>query len=114
MSQPRIAFVNVALTLLLGCRLATAQIVNPADQQPGTPGNPPAERPHTFDMQPVTVYGKAELRDDDRIGTYAQPRWTAQRLFGETRIYVIPQGTVEFEYWLKPELHRNHEPTDFT
>jgi hypothetical protein len=69
---------------------------------------------HTYDTPAVTVFGKAELSDDDRIGTYAQPRWTAQRLFGETRIYVIPEGTVEFEYWLAPELHRNHEPTDFT
>ena len=115
MTQVRIVVVNVALTMLLACQSATAQIVNPADAQPpGTPASPPAERPHTFDMPPVTVYGKASLSDDDRIGTYAQPRWKAQRLFGETRIYVIPEGTVEFEYWLLPELHRNHEPSDFT
>lgn len=83
MAQPRIVLVNVALAVLLACQLATAQIVNPADQQSGTPANSAAERLHTFDMPPLTVYGKADLSDDDRIGTYAQPRWTAQRLFGK-------------------------------
>jgi hypothetical protein len=104
----------LACLVLFAGKSATAQIVNPADARQPDSGSPPAERLHTFDTPPLNVYGKAELSDDDRIGSYAQPRWTAQRLFGETRIYVIPQGTVEFEYWLKPELHRNHEPTDFT
>jgi hypothetical protein len=106
----------VALAGTLSCQLATAQVVNPADKAAEAPrdsqGAP--ERLHTFDMPPVTVYGKAELSDDDRIGSYAQPRWTAHRTFGESRVYVIPKGTVEFEYWLKPKLRRNHEPTEFT
>src|SRR5262249_14985704 len=41
------------------------------------------------------------------IGSYAQPRWTADRLFSETRVYVIPQGKVEFEYWAIPETSRD-------
>jgi hypothetical protein len=92
-------------------------VVNPADQavpqeSPNIPN--PATRTHTWELPPVTVYGYAPLSDDDRIGAYAQPRWTAHRVFGETRVYVIPKGTVEFEYWLKPEMERDGAPTNFT
>jgi hypothetical protein len=97
---------------------AEAQVVNPADQagqsEPQTGPKPPEERTHTWQLPPITVWGRAPLTDDDRIGAYAQPRWTSHRLFSETRVYVIPEGMVEFEYWLKPEIHRKGEPTNFT
>jgi hypothetical protein len=99
--------------------LLVGQVVNPADkaQEQGntqTTTTDEVEKKHTWDTPPITVYGKAPLVDDDRIGSYAQPRWTAHRVFGETRVYVIPKGMVDFEYWLKPELHRHGQPTDFT
>lgn len=91
-----------------------AQLVDPpasdaAGQTPEQHADPPPPdtRQHTYDMPPVDVYGKAPLREDDRIGDYAQPRWTADRLFGETRVYVIPKGKVEFEYWAIPETARD-------
>jgi hypothetical protein len=88
--------------------VASAQTVNPATQQPPeAQDQKPDERPHTWNMPPIEVYGKAPLRDDDRIGEYAQPRWTADRLLGETRVYVIPKGKVEFEYWMVPETPRD-------
>jgi hypothetical protein len=96
---------------------APCQVVNPADkatQQPQPPPQDQDDRLRTWQTPPVTVYGKAPLIDDDRIGDYAQPRWTAHRVFPETRVYVIPKGMIEFEYWLKPELHRKGVPTDFT
>ena len=94
---------------------ARAQVVNPADSQQAPPDRQQRtdERPRTYDMPPVTVYGKAPLRDDDRIGSYAQPRWTADRLFSETRVYVIPKGKVEFEYWMKSKSKKNG-PTKVT
>ena len=99
---------------LLSSSIATAvsaQVVNPANAQgPQLEAQRTDERPRTYDMPPVTVYGKAPLRDDDRIGTYAQPRWTADRLFSETRVYVIPKGKVEFEYWLRTDTPKN-KPT---
>ena len=84
------------------------QVVNPATP-PNQPDSekPGSDRPHTYDMPPVDVYGKAPLREDDRIGDYAQPRWTADRLFSETRVYVIPKGKVDFEYWAIPETLRD-------
>jgi hypothetical protein len=87
-------------------QVAVAQVVNPADKQ--TPPPPPeplqaSEHVPTWRMPAIDVYGRAPLVEEDRIGDYAQPRWTAHRRFGETRVYVIPKGMIEFEYWLTPE-----------
>lgn len=102
------------LHVLVVTGTAHAQIVNPADKQA-----PSSEQPaesgddhHTWTMPPVEVYGKAPLNEEDRIGDYAQPRWTAHRRFGETRVYVVPKGMVEFEYWLRPTTNKR-APTDF-
>jgi hypothetical protein len=85
----------LALALSLSVPLA-AQVVNPADKQhaPENPQNPP-----------VVVEGRrvSDLREEDRIGSYQQPEWTSHRRFAETRVYVRPEGTAEFEYWLIPE-----------
>ncbi len=60
---------------------------------------------HSWEMPALTVQGHRErtLREEDRIGGYGQPRWTARRRFAETRVYVIPEGQFEFEYWLVVE-----------
>jgi hypothetical protein len=105
-SSSRVMVISMVLSTWLP-HGAVAQVVNPANAQPAQAEQKPDERPHTWDMPPVDVYGKAPLKEDDRIGDYAQPRWTADRLFGETRVYVIPKGKVEFEYWLVPETPRD-------
>ena len=110
------AFVFVLLASTLISASVFAQVVNPANTQPATGTSDPPQEPadrHTWTMPPVTVYGDAPLHEEDRIGDYAQPRWTAHRRFSETRVYVIPKGMVEFEYWLRPETPKNG-PTDFT
>lgn len=104
-----------------------AQTQNPADQaQAGDtngaesdqdPSRAPLEKhKHSWELAPVTVKVAGdrltELREEDRIGSYQQPRWTARRRFGETRIYVVPEGDVEFEYWLIPEWPRKGHETE--
>ena len=81
-----------------------SQVVNPSDKQtpPASEAKPTTHLP-TWQMSPVDVYGKAPLNEEDRIGDAAQPRWTAHRRFGETRVYVVPSGMSEFEYWLIPK-----------
>ena len=96
------------------------QIVNPADKaegpKPTTSTTPPAEKRRlgTWEMPAVTVVGETPgaLREEDHIGSYDQPRWTADRRFTGTRTYVIPENKLEFEYWLKPEVPR-HGATEF-
>jgi hypothetical protein len=83
-----------------------AQVVNPADKQ-----RPPEPSPQG---EPVVVEGRrvSDLREEDRIGGYGQPEWTSHRRFAETRVYVRPEGTVEFEYWLIPEFPRDGGPAE--
>lgn len=103
-----------AAALCIAAVPARAQVVNPAtaNQQPDAP-EPQRSGLKTYEMPPVTVFGKAPLNEEDRIGDYAQPRWTAHRRFSETRVYVIPKGMAEFEYWLKPKVKKDGEPTEF-
>jgi hypothetical protein len=80
-----------------------AQQVNPAlEQHPQEPVTPDWHM-GSWEMPPTIVRAAREglLREEDRIGDYNQPRWTAQRLFPTTRIYVKPPGKVEFEHWTR-------------
>ena len=84
---------------------AAAQATQPVAAEPGDPLAPwGGEKPkHTasYELPAVDVVGKAgsDLVEEDRVGPYNQPRWTARRRFPSTRVYVRPPGTVEFEYW---------------
>jgi hypothetical protein len=86
---------------------ANAQVVNPATARPQPSTEQESANHHTWEMPPVDVFGKAPITEEDRIGDYEQPRWTAHRRFGETRVYVIPKGMVEFEYWLRPVVSKD-------
>lgn len=109
---PLLALVSAAA--LITATPAGAQVVNPAtaNQKPEVQ-EPQKSGLKTYEMPPVTVYGKAPLNEEDRIGDYAQPRWTAHRRFSETRVYVIPKGMAEFEYWLRPTTPKDGGPTEF-
>jgi hypothetical protein len=98
------------------CRLATAaivlaavapaQVVNPADKQ----------KPAQNEGQPVVVEARrvSDLREEDRIGSYQQPEWTAHRRFAETRVYVRPEGVIEYELWVIPETSKHGGSTETT
>src|SRR4029079_14072784 len=68
-----------------------------------------APRQRSFELPPVTVVGEAQpqLKEEERVGSYEQPRWTATRRFPNTRIYVIPEKQVEVEYWIRPTFTRD-------
>jgi hypothetical protein len=93
-----------------------ASIVNPAqaaNENRPTSRNAEPARVHTWELPPITVVGERppEFREEERVGSYAQPRWTTDRRFSETRVYVIPEGKIEFEYWFIPTANR-HGPSD--
>ncbi|MCX7958222.1 MAG: hypothetical protein N3B13_04175 [Deltaproteobacteria bacterium] len=58
------------------------------------------------------VIEQKRMKDSDKIGSYNQPVWTSKRRFPTTRVYVIPEGKVELEYWLLMEgnLDDNTDP----
>jgi hypothetical protein len=73
------------------------------------PSGPTAEAPvsqfpvREWEVPAVDVPGVARpaLREEERIGTYGQPRWSAFRQFPTTRLYVMPAGRAEAEYWMR-------------
>lgn len=110
---------RVALASAVDAFTLDQPVVNPADaardaqreadamRQPVAA--PQKERLRSFELPPVTVVGEkpSELREEDRIGSYEQPRWTATRRFPGTRVYVVPENKVEIEYWLRPTFTRD-------
>jgi hypothetical protein len=97
-------------------KMLQAGIVNPAEaanENRPTSRNAEPGRVHTWELPPVQVIGQRppELREEELVGPYAQPRWTTDRRFSETRVYVIPEGKFEFEYWFIPTANR-HGPSE--
>ena len=86
---------------------AAAQIANPADKQ-----KPPQDPPQLPEETVVTGQQVSDLREEDRIGPYGQPEWTAHRRFPFTRVYVRPPGTFSFEYWVRPTVPKHGGSTD--
>ncbi|MEI6810069.1 MAG: transporter [bacterium] len=94
-----------------------AQVVNPADKQrPETKPEAVSEAVHvgSWELPAITVTGEqpAVLREEDKVGTYGQPRWTAHRRFPRTRIYVVPEGKFEFEFWTRADVPKDDGPTE--
>lgn len=100
--------------------LADHTVVNPALEQHGPTTGPAAGESsipdvglgglvHPWLLPPVVVEGRAisNVREDQEVGSYGQPLWTADRRFVETRVYVRPEGSLEFEYWLIPQAPRH-------
>lgn len=99
----RLLSTAIVRALWLGAHALTAQVANPATEA-ARPEEPPAEAQPASEPpshlpswkvtgETVTVVGKAPLREEDLIGSYRQPRWTARRRFGETRVMSSPKGT---------------------
>jgi len=65
-------------------------------------------------VQSYEVVGKriSELQEEDRIGAYEQPRWTATRRFPTTRVYVVPEGKMEFEWWMRKTITTHGCPAE--
>jgi hypothetical protein len=100
---------------------ADNSLPNPAAAaRAGTPGGTPEAPAHghlsTYEMAPVIVSATpySPYKDDELIGDYIQPRWTAQRLFPGTRVYVIPRGEIDVEQWFRFETPKGGGPTTLT
>ena len=77
----------------------------PPPAQPAASEAPEGERSPSYEALAVVRPPPGTLREEERIGEYAQPRWTGRRRFPTTRIYVIPAGQLGLEYWLEQKLH---------
>jgi hypothetical protein len=91
---------------------ASAQIANPADTQREAQKSSSAEagpsRPTAADVEGIVVEGRQpNFHEEELIGSYGQPRWTAFRRFPTTRVYVRPQGYAGVEQWFRFEDPRD-------
>jgi hypothetical protein len=97
----------VVLGILLAAASVAAQATVPQPAESAAEGSrtkptAPTEAPSLRSYEAPPVYETVvtgSLWDEQRIGSYAQPRWTAARRFPTTRIYVMPAGTVQAELW---------------
>ena len=62
-------------------------IVNPAEEMRRPSSQPYQESgglTHPWELPPVNVVATSGLREEQRVGSYAQPVWTADRRFAES------------------------------
>ena len=112
---------SIGLSLACLASSATAQIVNPAERGKSVPKAseaPPAqgteevlEDSEEAELIVVTGAEGSPLAEEATIGSYYQPKWTDRRLFPTTRVYVRPEGSMEFEYWNRIKVPRNGPTT---
>ena len=110
---------NIIIRVLLAAGLVMvasegkAQVANPADamRHEATPSQPqPVEtryRTWEYPVIQVTASRLQALREESLIGSYDQPLWTATRRFPTTRVYVVPEGKMEVEYWLRTTVNKD-------
>lgn len=107
--------IEMIILIFLSLQFLSGQVMNPADVQrkPDTLAvEQKAEemvRYRSWEYPPITVVSTRlpNLREEERIGKYAQPRWTAIRRFPTTRVYIVPEGKMEFEYWLRTTIDKD-------
>lgn len=85
------------------------------DTQPDGGDTAPTRRLGTWELPALEVAGdRPVLREDELIGDYRQPRWTAHRRFPTARVYVRPQGEFDVETWVRIKTPRNGRSTTET
>jgi hypothetical protein len=72
-----------------------------AGASPATSTVQQGEREPSYSAHAVVPPAPGGLHEDERIGNYAQPRWSATRRFPGTRMYVVPAGALGLEWWLE-------------
>jgi hypothetical protein len=83
--------------------------VQPADTQATVASSASEEaREPSYSARAVVPPAPGSLREEQRIGSYGQPRWTATRRFPGTRVYVVPAGTLGVEWWLEDKQSLAH------
>jgi len=89
-----------------GAARAQETVAQPAyaAQEQASTSTSPAEQGREPSYEAHAVVPGPGPRESDRIGSYAQPRWTAHRRFPTTRIYVRPEGEIALEWWLETKL----------
>lgn len=107
---------GIATVFTAGLMLAStslAQVANPADAMrnaaPAPQPQPEEQRLRSWEYPVIQVNATRlpALREEGLVGPYGQPLWTATRRFPTTRVYVVPEGKMETEYWLRTTFNKD-------
>lgn len=119
--------------LALGCLLIPSVLwaqadTSPLGPQPGSlppviveaprPGQPTYQPQYDptagynggYQRGPISWDSGAIGSDTDLVGPYGQPQWTTQRPFSTARVYVLPEGVMQVEQWVRPTYKRDEKP----
>ena len=110
----RYPFLPVVVAVFLTAVGAWSAQAQTATTATGTT-NEPSGRLRTWELPPISVSGSTNdlLREEELIGPAGQPRWTTQRRFPRVRIYTIPEGEQEVEYWTRIDVPKDSsEPVE--
>jgi hypothetical protein len=101
------------LAIAIASPALAEDVISTSARSGGSTASAETRSVHSWEMPALSVHGQqaGSLREEDRIGSYGQPRWTARRRFTENRVYVVPEGQLEFEYWLIVKDQKDDEPT---
>lgn len=103
----------VTAGVMMTAESSPAQVANPADAMKNpasaTQMQPIETRYRTWEYPVIQVNASRlpRLREESLIGSYEQPLWTATRRFPTTRVYVVPEGKMEMEYWLRTTFKKD-------
>lgn len=69
----------------------------------------------TWQMPAEKVEGSrySDLDEEELIGSYLQPRWTAHRRFAGTRVYVLPEKEIDAEFWAIAKIKKHGEGAEY-
>ncbi|MBI5527109.1 MAG: hypothetical protein HY897_12310 [Deltaproteobacteria bacterium] len=87
---------------MLFCEPALAAETVPAPAQKAAGRAAEAKEQAGDEQYRTTVVGTPE-KEADPVGEYGQPAWSTRRRFPTTRVYVLPKGGVNLDYWLVTE-----------
>ena len=99
--------------LMIAAGTSMGQVANPADAMrnaaPAAQSQPTEQRYRSWEYPVIQVNATRlpALREEGLIGSYEQPLWTATRRFPTTRVYVIPEGKMDVEYWLRTTFNKD-------
>lgn len=113
MSTTRLGWAWLVGSMVIAANSVLGEVANPADA--ANPVTTPQVQPTDDRLRsweyPVTIWvskpNQPTLREEGLIGPYQQPLWTATRRFPTTRVYVVPEGKLEAEYWLRTTFKKD-------
>lgn len=96
---------------LAACLLPLAMPALADDAAPAAPLKNDWAHLRSYELPAITVQGDDTpvLKEEEYVGAYGQPRWTATRCFTGTRAYVAPEGQVEVEGWARTTITRDKD-----